>query len=148
MQILSNAEFEQLVSSQSFRLQTIARKRRAASPEGALNDKDITEYINICMYSGDRPGATWLKSLVAMAQSGELDRIRRGAMTYDEHHKYLKLLHASGKIKFGIGDHVLCKESGRHGTVADYIPDSKEYLVVLDPFIVRTFKADQLDKAG
>lgn len=148
MRVLSNAEFERLTTKQSYRLQAIAKRRAEKDPEGFLSIKEIPEYIQACTYSGDHKSATWLKSLVTLAQNGQLGRIRQGAESFEEHQVFVRNLKANGSIKFDLNDSVQCKESGRYGQVVDYIPDTKEYVVILDPFQVKTYKESDILKVG
>jgi hypothetical protein len=148
MRVLSNVEFERLTAKQAYRLQAISKRRAERDPEGSLMIDEIPEYIKACTYSGDHKSATWLKSLVALAQSGKIDRMRQGAETFEEHQSYVRTLRANGSIKFDLNDSVQCKESGRYGQVVDYLPETKEYVVILDPFQVKTYKESQITKVG
>ena len=149
MNVLSNVEFEKLTAStQSCRLQTIARKRCDSDPQGFLADTELPEYIQTCMYSGDRTGAQWLKNLTTLARNGSLDRIRTRNTTREDHLRHVSSLAKAGTIPFDLNDHVLCKETGRYGTVLDYNPETQEFVVVLDPFIIRTCKGKELEKVA
>jgi len=148
MRVLSNAEFKKLTEGQPYRLQTMATRRLERDPQGHLMLNDIPEYVKVCTYSGDHKSANWLKSLMTVASNGQLNRIRQGTETFEDHREYVKKLCANGSIKFGLNDHVQCKESGRYGQVVDYLPKTKEYIVVLDPFQVKTYKEGDLLKVG
>jgi hypothetical protein len=148
MRVLSNREFERLTTRQSYRLQAIAKRRAEKDPEGHLTLEEIPEYIQACTYSGDHKSATWLKSLVTLTKNGQLGRIRQGAETFEDQQSYIRNLKANGSIKFGPNDAVQCKESGRFGQVVDYLPDQKEYVVILDPFQVKTYKESEILKVG
>ena len=123
-------------------------RRFDSDPAGHLTIEEIPEFVKVCTYSGDRRSANWLKSLIALAQNGQLRRVRDGAETFDDHREYVHALKANGSIKFGLNDHVQCKETGKFGTIVDYIPDTKEYIVILDPFQVKMYKDSDLNKAG
>ncbi len=148
MQILSNLEFERLTAGQSYRLQAVAKRRAALQPQGHLQLEELPEYIKTFTYSGDHKSAAWLKSLVVLANNGQLSRIRRSAETYEDRQKFNASLHTQGAIKFNLNDAVMCIDCGRYGQVVDYLPESKEYVVVLDPFQVRTVKESELTKVG
>jgi hypothetical protein len=148
MQILSNLEFERLTAGQSYRLQAVAKRRAALKPQGHLQLEELPEYIKTCTYSGDHKSAAWLKSLVVLAKNGQLSRIRKSTETYADKQKYNAALHAQGAIKFKLNDAVMCKDCGKYGQVVDYLPESKEYIVVLDPFQIRTVKESELTKVG
>ena len=148
MRVLSNVEFERLTTKQSYRLQAIAKRRADRDPEGCLQLDEIPEYIQACTYSGDHKSASWLKSLVTITKNGQIDRIRHGAETFKDHQKYINTLKANGSIKFDLNDSVQCKDSGRYGQVVDYMPETKEYVVILDPFQVKMYKESDMLKVG
>jgi hypothetical protein len=148
MRVLSNVEFERLTEGQNPRLRMIAKQRCDQNSSGFLTLADVATYAKVCMYSGDHRSATWLKNLAVAAKSGKISRLRSRAHTWEDHREEVHNLHAAGNVPFDIGQHVLCKDSGRYGSVADYIPASKEYLVVLDPFQIRTYKKDELQKVA
>jgi len=147
MTILSNVEFEKLAADQSPRLRTIAKYRCDQAPKGFLNLDDIGQYITACTYSGDKHGVQWLKSLIVIAKNGKLGRLRTGSDTWEDHVENMHQLSAAGDA-LDIGQHVRCKDSGRYGSIADYNKDTKEYIVVLDPFQVKTFKSNKLEKVA
>lgn len=148
MRVLSNVEFKKLTEGQPYRLQAMATRRLDHDPAGYLTIDEIPEFVKVCTYSGDHKSANWLKSLMTLAQNGQLRRVRAGAETFDDHREFVLTLKANGSIKFGLNDHVQCKETGKFGTIVDYIPDSKEYIVILDPFQVKMYKESDLNKAG
>lgn len=147
MTILSNVEFEKLVADQSTRLKTIAKKRCDQSPKGFLTLDDVGQYIKACTYSGDHQSVQWLKSLIVIAKNGKLTRLRNNADTWEDHVEEVRQLSAAEGV-LDIGQHVRCKESGRYGSIADYNKDTKEYIVVLDPFQVMVYKSKQLEKVA
>ncbi len=148
MQVLSNAEFARLTTNQPQRLRTIAKRRAEQNPTGHLTLAEVDEYIKACTYSGDRHSANWLKSLVALAKNGKLSRMRSGAETYEDRQNYICALYNKKAIKYKLNDSVQCKDCGRYGQVVDYLPDTKEYIVVLDPFQVKVVKESELVKVG
>jgi hypothetical protein len=148
MVILSNAEFAKLTVDQSPRLHAIASQRADNEPTGFLVAADAHEYVKVCTYSGDLKGAQWLKNLLAVAKNGKLQRIRDGSATWEDHLGEVLQLKAAKEIPFAIGDHIELKENGKYGSIVDYIPDSKQYLVVLDPFQVMLYKANELEKVA
>jgi hypothetical protein len=147
MTILSNVEFEKLVAGQSPRLKAIAKQRCDQSPRGFLTLDDIGQYIRACTYSGDKQAVQWLKSLIVIAKNGKLVRLRNNADTWEDHLEEVHRLSAAGGV-LDIGQHVRCKESGRYGSIADYNKDTKEYIVVLDPFQVMVYKSNQIEKVA
>jgi hypothetical protein len=148
MKIISNIEFVKLVENQPAMLRRIAAERYKNNPHGKLTMSDLEKIIDIFRFTADRKSISWLQSLVVLAKNGKIARMRRNATNYTDHVEEVNLLHRTGSIQFDLHDHVMCKESGRYGTVIDYIPSTKEFLVILDPFHVRTYKADQLDKVA
>jgi len=146
MTILSNVEFEKLAADQSPRLRTIAKQRCDQAPTGFLTLDDIGQYITACTYSGDKQSVQWLKSLIVISKNGKLNRLRNKSDTWEDHVEDVRRLAAEGVLD--IGQHVRCKDSGRYGSIADYNKDTKEYIVVLDPFQVQTFKSNKLEKVA
>jgi hypothetical protein len=147
MTILSNVEFEKLVADQSPRLKAMAKQRCDQSPKGVLTLDDISQYIRACTYSGDHQSVQWLKSLIVVSKNGKLNRLRNKSDTWEDHRDEVRQLSAAEGV-LDIGQHVRCKESGRYGSIADYNKDSKEYIVVLDPFQVMVYKSKQLEKVA
>ena len=147
MTILSNVEFEKLAADQSPRLKAIAKKRCDQSPTGFLTLDDVGHYIEACTYSGDKKAAQWLKSLIVISKNGKLSRLRNKSDTWEDHVEDVRRLSAAGDA-LDIGQHVRCKDTGRYGSIADYNEDTKEYIVVLDPFQVQTFKSNKLEKVA
>ena len=148
MVIISNVEFEKLTDGQSSRLKTIAKARADADPSGFLTVDETQDYIKACVYSGDNSAAQWLKNLIVLSANGTIKRVRSGQTTWEDHCTDVRIRYAAKEIPFDIGQHVFCKDCGRYGSIADYIPDSKEYLVVLDPFQVRQYKKSELEKVA
>ena len=147
MKILSNVEFEKLVADQSPRLKAIAKQRCDQQPKGFLTRDDLGQYIKACTYSGDKRSAQWLKSLVVISKNGKLNRLRANANTWEDHRDEIHRLSVSSSV-LDLGQHVRCKESGRYGSIADYNKDTKEYIVILDPFQVMTYTSKQLEKVA
>lgn len=148
MRVLSNVEFETLVEGQSPRLKTLAKQRCVQSPTGFLTIEDIATYTKACEYSGDKASSSWLKNLAVLAKNGKLQRIRTGANTWADHVEHVHALYAAKSAPFNIGQHVFVDDVGRYGSIADYIPDTEEYLVILDPFQVKTYKKKDLEKVA
>lgn len=148
MVIVSNVEFEKLTDGQSNRLRMIAKNRAEGDPKGFLTIAEVQDYIKTCMYSGDNSAAQWLKNLVTLAKNGTIRRARTGQSTWEDHCNDVSIRYAAKEIPFDIGQHVFCKDCGRYGSIADYIPDSKEYLVIMDPFQVMTYKKSDLEKVA
>lgn len=148
MPVISNAEFEVLTEGQSNRLHAIAKARWEKEPRGVVNEEDIYRMIELCAYSGDRPAATWLKNLMVLHRNGALTRIRTNTTNYEDHLASVHVQYAAKEIPFDIGQHVQCKQSGKYGSVVDYIPRTDEYLVLLDPFQVKTYKKDELSQVA
>ena len=146
MTILSNVEFEKLTDHQAPRLRAIAKQRCDQSPKGFLTLDDVGQYIKACMYSGDKEAVQWLKSLIVISKNGKLTRLRSKSDTWEDHVEEVRRLGAEGVLD--INQHVRCKETGRYGSIADYNKDSKEYIVVLDPFQIKTFKSNELEKVA
>jgi hypothetical protein len=146
MTILSNVEFEKLVTDQSPRLKAIAKSRCDQSPQGFLTLEDVGQYIKACTYSGDKRAAQWLKSLIVVSKNGKLERLRNKSDTWEDHVEDVRRLAANGVLD--IGQHIREKDSGKYGSIADYNKDTKEYIVVLDPFQVKTLKSNKLEKVA
>jgi len=148
MTILSNVEFEKLAVEQSPRLKAIAKNRCDQSPQGFLTLEDIGGYITACTHSGDKPSVQWLKSLIVISKNGTLGRLRTNSTTWEDHCAEVSRLARSGAVAFDISDHVLCKDSGRYGSIVDYVVDTKEYVVALDPFQIKTYQKKELEKVA
>lgn len=146
MVILSNVEFNKLVENQSLRLRTIAKRRMDDDPNGLIKVSDLDPIIKVCSYSGDKKAVRWLKSLKSVATSGELTRIRRNPDAWQDHVLHVATLHRNGEIAFDLFDHIMLKDTGKRGTVVDYNPDSKEFIVALNPFEVKSFPKKELEK--
>ena len=143
---LSNAEFEVLTSDQSSRLKMIAHERYKQDPHGLLTREAVDTYIKTCEYTGDTQSVQFLKNLVTLANNGMMDRIRTGATTWEDHKIHVAVLRKRGAIKFNIGDHVLCNDTGSFATIVDYLPTTKEYMVVIDPFQLKQYAQKDLEK--
>jgi len=148
MRVLSNVEFEKLVAEQAPRLRVLARQRCEANPSGFISVDDLGIYTKAFEFSGDCQAAKWLKNLIVLAKNGKLARIRKGTTTWEDHVEQVTAMHAAKEVKFNIGQHVYVEDEGRYGSVVDYIPDIKEYLVVLDPFQVKQYKKKDLEKVA
>ena len=139
MVVLSNVEFEKLVAEQPPRLKTLAKQRCDVDPKGFVSTADLGEMAQIFSYSGDDRTAGWLKNLSVLAKNGKIQRLRKKTATWQDHVDHVIALQAADEIPFKIGDHIFVKDEGRYGSVVDYIPAAKEYLVVLDPFHVKQY---------
>jgi hypothetical protein len=148
VKILSNSEFVYLTTGQAPRLQRAAKERYSKDPEGILTGNDIDAYKKVFAYSGDKAAVRWLDNLMIFTKNGTISRIRAGKTTWADHVDEISRRVAKGELPFDLGQHVQCKESGRYGSVVDYIPDSEEYLVVLDPFQVMQYKKGDLKKVA
>ena len=148
MKILSNSEFEILAEKQSNVLKSMAKSRARNDPQGFLTDDDVTTYMTACMHAGDHSSVNWLKNLRYIAKSGLLTRLRKGGSLWENHVIQVNAMHRNGEVKFKIGDAVMVKESGKQGQVVDYLPEEKEFIVVLDPFQVKSLKPGDLEKVA
>ena len=146
MRVLSNREFLSLVAERSNQLKSIASKRCELEPAGCLEDFELDNIIATCQYAGNSGDVKWLKSLKAMHTSGKLHEIKSGKNDFWDHALEVRRLVAQKTIPFDMNDFVIVNESGRSGTVADYNVDTKEYVVVLSPFQVATFKPEELTR--
>lgn len=148
MVICSNREFEQLATSQGGKILAIARDRVKKDPAGSLLDSDMQSYIRTLSYTEPKARVNWLKNLVVLARNGTINRIKHGATGWEDHVEHVHMLYAASQIPLDIGNHVQCKESQRYGTVVDYMPDTQEYVVALDPFQIKTYKKKDIDKVA
>jgi hypothetical protein len=148
MKVISNQIFAQLAEDQSPRLKSIAKDCCVRDPNGYVTLQQLEEYSKACEYSGDHKASRWLKNLMILSKNGTITRIRTGKATWEDHVAEVRALHATKDIPFDIGQHIFVKDCGRYGSIADYIPDTKEYLVVLDPFQLRTYKKNELQKVA
>ena len=148
MVICSNTEFEQLVKSRGGRLVMIARDRAQKNPQGYLQVDEVRKYIRTLSYTEPKSTIIWLKNLAVLAQNGTIQRLKRGATTWEDHIEHVKVLHAAKELPLNIGNHIQCKDSKRFGTVVDYIPDTEEYVVALDPFQIITYKKKDITKVA
>jgi len=148
MNILSNVEFEKLVDNQSPRLRVIAKQRCDADPTGFVTLDDIGAYAKASGYTGDHASSKWLKNLVVLHKNGTINRMRTGRATWEDHVAHVSALHAAKSVPFNIGQHVFIDDVGRFGSIVDYIPDSEEYVVVLDPFQVKMYKKKDIEKVA
>lgn len=148
MIILSNVEFEKLVVDQIPKLKAIAKQRCDQSPEGFVCDNDLLEYVQAFEFTGDRKTSGWLKNLVILAKKGVIEKLRRKPRDWDTHTIQVRSLYAAKQIPFDLGQHVYIKDSGRYGSIVDYVPDDELYLVVLSPFQLMTYKKSELEKTA
>lgn len=144
MTTVSNSEFLTLSEGRSNRLRTIARKRYESNPKGSLTQTDLDELATVCKYSHENKDVTWLRTLGTMMSTGKLNNLRRGNFDFQDHAVEVQRLVAQEKIPFGLKDMVVLKESGKAGVVADYNVDTKEYIVILNPFQIRNVPASEL----
>lgn len=148
MKVLSNVEFEKLTKEQSPRLRALSKARCDRNPTGFLMLADLDTVIQVCKYSGDQKATQWLKSLKLLAENGELEKVRTQPDSWTAHVYHVAALYKKGEIAFDLFDHIMLKETGKRGTVVDYNPDSKEFLVVLDPFQLQSFPKGDLEKVA
>jgi hypothetical protein len=146
MQVLTNVEFEQLVSDQSKRLRSIAKARCDRNPQGHVTLQDIDSIRSACQASGDMTSVKWLGSLRTVATNGQLKKLRSGSETWEEHEIYVHHLYAQKKIPFDLNQAVMLKDTGKRGKVVDYNPTTGDFIVVLNPFQVRNYPAKDLEK--
>lgn len=148
MKILSNYEFSELVKEQSPKLKAIAKSRVQENPKGFLHLSDVDTLITALTYSADKKGAAWLKNLKSLAKSGRLQKTRTGLSALEDHLLKVSNLHRKGEIAFDIGDHIMLKENGKHGTVVDYVPEDKQFLVMLNPYQLVSYEKKDLEKVA
>lgn len=134
--VISNVEFDRLVDGRSNWLKQLARVRVNNNKVGSVSLSDLEGMISACQATGNQGDVTWLKNLKFMHVSGKLDKLRDGETTWEDHVVEVKSKVAQQQIPFDINDYVIVKESGKSGTIADYIVDKDEYVVVLNPFQV------------
>lgn len=148
MKIITNYEFEKLAEEQSSRLYAYAKSRREKDPKGWFTINDLDDVLQVWAYSGEENSVCFLKSLRSLAKSGKLEEMRKGNNILETHIKEVAYLHKKGEIAFDIGDHIMLKDNGKRGTVVDYRPDSKEFLVVLNPFQLTFYPKKDLEKVA
>jgi len=148
MLILSNAELEVLVDGVSQKLKALISVRAKNDPSGKVTEKDIDAYTHACACLADKKAVTYLKNLKILAKSGKLQKIMSGKDKYYLHLLRWSNLVKKGEVKFMLNDKVCVKETGKFGQVVDYIPESKVYVVVLDPFQVKEFKSNEIEKCA
>ena len=148
MNILSNVEFEKLTDTQAPRLKVLAKQRCDQDPSGFVTLEDLGAFSKVFAYSGDHTSSKWLKNLAVLHKNGTINRIRNGRTTWEDHVQHVHALHAAKAVPFNIGQHVFIDDVGRYGSIVDYIPDSEEYVVVLDPFQVKMYKKKDIEKVA
>lgn len=146
MNILTNSEFAEITKNQTPRLRATANARATRNPEGQFTMQDLDKTIQMCMYSGDKKATTWLKSLKVFAKGGYIRRIKQGLSTYDDHVLDVHQKYAAGELPFNLFDNIMLKDTGKRGTVVDYNPTTKEYIVALDPFQIKSYPKGDLQK--
>ena len=144
MGTVTNAEFFTLAKDRSNRLRTIARKRYESAPEGHLKQSDLDELATVCKYAHEDKDVTWLRTLGTLMSTGKLNDLRRGKFDFNDHALEVQRLVAQQQIPYGLKDMVIIKDSGKAGVVADYNTDTKEYIVILNPFQIRNVPASEL----
>ena len=144
--ILSNVEFEKLVSDQSFRLKALAQARTKDNPIGSVELKDVDGMLLACRSAGDQPSYYWLSSLRTMITSGQLQRIRAGSVNHEDHLNIVHQLYAQKKLPFDVFDSVFIKDEGKRGKIVDYVPRVDKYVVVLNPFEARFYPPKELER--
>jgi len=148
MKILSNVELEILTKDQSSRLRSLAKARCDRNPKGFLTVAELDEMTKVCKYAGDEKATRWLQSLKILAKNGQIKRARTENNTWADHSRHVAMLHRKGEVAFDLFDHIMLKETGKRGTVVDYMPDDKKYLVALDPFQLQWFEKKELEKTA
>lgn len=144
MKNVSNHVFFKLTEGRSNRLHTIASKRYEKDPQGSLTGKDLEDLAVVCKYAHEEPDVTWIRTLSTLLSSGKLASMLHGKFAFSDHVAEVKQLVAQEKIPFGIKDMVVMKENGKSGVIADYNVDTKEYIVILNPFQLRNVPASEL----
>jgi hypothetical protein len=144
MGTVTNAEFLRLTEGRSNRLRTMARKRYEGDARGSLTTADIEDFASVCKYAHEDRDVTWLRTLGTMVSTGRLSAMRSGKFDFADHAAEVQRLVAQQKIPFGLKDMVVIKDSGKAGVVADYNTETKEYIVILNPFQLRTVPASDL----
>lgn len=148
MKILSNEELQFLVKDKHPRLRMLAKARADKDPKGEFTTKDLDRAIQFCMYAGDKDSTSWLKSLKVHAENGDLDRMRNEPDAYESHKLHISSLVKNGAIKFDLYDSVILKDNGKRGKVVDFNPESKQYVVLFNPFEVKIYDQNVLEKVG
>lgn len=148
MKILSNVELETLTKEQSPRLKSLAKARCNKNPKGFLTVAELDEMTKVCKYAGDEQATRWLQSLKILAKNGQLQRARTENNTWRDHSRHVAMLRKKGEIAFDLFDHIMLKDTGKRGTVVDYLPEDKKYLVSLDPFQLQWFEKKDLEKTA
>jgi hypothetical protein len=141
---LSNYVFFKLAADRSNRLHTLATKRFEKEPQGSLTTHELDELALICKYSHEDNDVTWLRTLGTLLTSGRLASMLHGKFSYQDHVAEINNMVAQEKIPYGIKDLVVLKDGGKSGVIADYNTDTKEYMVILNPFQLRNVPAKDL----
>ena len=141
---VSNFEFCKLTEGRSNRLHTIAAKRYEKEPKGFLTSSDLDDLAIMCKYAHEDRDVTWLRTLITMASTGKLASMLKGKFSVKDHFAEVRQMVAQEKIPYGIKDMVVMKDTGKSGVIADYNVDTKEYIVVLNPFQIRNVPANEL----
>jgi len=151
MKILSNVDFEKLVEVyfKSNKVKYMAKVRRENDPTGDLDLKSLDNIIEACMYAGDKSPVKDLKNLRLLATSGKLEQVCNNDLSQYALHKIeVHGLYKKGEIAFDISDSIMIKENGKRGTVIDYNPNTKMFIVALSPFEVVEFEKKDLEKVA
>lgn len=148
MKILSNEEFQYLVKDKHPRLRMLAKTRVDKNPTGEFTIDDLDRSIQFCMYAGDKESTSWLKSLKVHAENGDLDRMRNNPDAYESHRLHIYSLVKNGTVKFDLYDSVVLKDNGKRGKIVDFDPESKQYVVLFNPFEVKVYDQKVLEKVG
>lgn len=141
---VSNFEFFKLSEGRSNRLHTVATKRYEREPKGFLTNSELNDLAVMCKYSHEDSDVTWLRTLATMASTGKLASMLKGRFTFEDHVAEVRNMVAQEKIPYGIKDMVVIKDTGKSGVIADYNVDTKEYIVILNPFQIRNVPAKDL----
>lgn len=151
MKIVTNSEFAELTAKAKKtpnRVKSMAKARFEHDPKGDLLEGDLDKFIALCACSGDKESVRWLKSVKVFSTNGMIKRIKTGQTTWNDHVLDVHRRSAQKEIPFDLNDTVVLKDSGRRGIVCDYCPDSKEYVVVFNPFQVAHYKTEDLTKVA
>lgn len=124
-----------------------ARLRHEQDPEGSVRLDDLKTYAKKAGSHGLKQAAATFENLHGLARTGELRRIMAGEKTLNVRQAMWTKLRRYGKTEFGRGDFVIHKPTGKRGTVVDYVPDSKEFVIQIGEFDVATCKAGDLMKS-
>jgi len=145
---LTNAEFKELVGNRSSRLRVLANKLCETDPNDYITLNDLNQIVLAMKSSGEDGDVNWLRSLIGIIKDGSIERIKKGEETWQQHVAYVRSLSAAGKIPFNIGDKIMIKDTGKFGTVVDYLPEQSKFLVLISPFQLMEYDISGLEKVA